>query len=198
MITYSKESLWQQVGILGLLFLAIGLSVPPFRFLIEQSMFVQMVIQMPLLFVAGAFLNSLAIAKKITNTWGYWNVFGLTGFMLAQNILVYWMLPISIDRAVVMPLVDVAKVMTMILAGFFVGDALKKSPAALQLFFIGYFVAMMIWLGMYFIYTDSRLCNAYSLNSQYWTGYGLCAISVMVAAYWSYRVVLKNEKKDLI
>jgi hypothetical protein len=194
MNTSSKESLWQQVGILGLLLLAIGLSVPPFRFLIEQSMFVQMVIQMPLLFVAGAFLNTLAIAKKITNTLGYWNVFGLTGFMLAQNILVYWMLPISIDRAVVMPLVDVAKVMTMILAGFLVGDALKKSPAALQLFFIGYFVAMMIWLGMYFIYTDSRLCNVYSLNSQYWTGYGLCAISVMVTAYWSYRV-LKNEKK---
>jgi len=75
-----------------------------------------------------------------------------------------------------------------------VGDALNKSPAALQLFFIGYFVAMMIWLGMYFIYTDARLCNAYSLNSQYWTGYGLCAISVMVAAYWSYRV-LKNSKQ---
>ena len=198
MSTRMQQSFWQQAGILGLLILAIGLSVPPFRFLIEQSMFVQMVIQMPLLFIVGALLNRLSVSKNITNIFGYWNVFGLTGFMLAQNILIYWMLPISIDRAVIMPLVDVVKVLTMILAGFFVGDALNKSPAALQLFFIGYFVAMMIWLGMYFIYTDSRLCNAYSLNSQYWTGYGLCAISVMVAAYWSYRVVLKNEKKDLI
>jgi hypothetical protein len=194
MSTRMQQSFWQQAGILGLLILAIGLSVPPFRFLIEQSMFVQMVIQMPLLFIAGALLNRLSISKNITNIFGYWNVFGLTGFMLAQNILIYWMLPISIDRAVIMPLVDVAKVLTMILAGFFVGDALNKSPAALQLFFIGYFVAMMIWLGMYFIYTDARLCNAYSLNSQYWTGYGLCAISVMVAAYWSYRV-LKNSKQ---
>ena len=194
MSTRMQQSFWLQAGILGLLILAIGLSVPPFRFLIEQSMFVQMVIQMPLLFIAGALLNRFSIAKKITNILGRWNVFGLTGFMLAQNILIYWMLPISIDRAVIMPLVDVAKVLTMILAGFFVGDALNKSPAALQLFFIGYFVAMMIWLGMYFIYTDSRLCNAYSLNSQYWTGYGLCAISVMVAAYWSYRV-LKNSKQ---
>ena len=194
MSTRMQQSFWLQAGILGLLILAIGLSVPPFRFLIEQSMFVQMVIQMPLLFIAGALLNRLSISKNITNIFGYWNVFGLTGFMLAQNILIYWMLPISIDRAVIMPLVDVVKVLTMILAGFFVGDALNKSPAALQLFFIGYFVAMMIWLGMYFIYTDARLCNAYSLNSQYWTGYGLCAISVMVAAYWSYRV-LKNSKQ---
>jgi len=194
MSTRMQQSFWQQAEILGLLILAIGLSVPPFRFLIEQSMFVQMVIQMPLLFIAGALLNRLSISKNITNIFGYWNVFGLTGFMLAQNILIYWMLPISIDRAVIMPLVDVVKVLTMILAGFFVGDALNKSPAALQLFFSGYFVAMMIWLGMYFIYTDARLCNAYSLNSQYWTGYGLCAISVMVAAYWSYRV-LKNSKQ---
>jgi len=118
MSTRMQQSFWQQAGILGLLILAIGLSVPPFRFLIEQSMFVQMVIQMPLLFVAGAFLNRFSISKNITNIFGYWNVFGLTGFMLAQNILIYWMLPISIDRAVIMPLVDVVKVLTMILAGF--------------------------------------------------------------------------------
>ena len=113
--------------------------------------------------------------------------------MLAQMILIYWMLPISLDRAVVMPLVDVAKVLTMIVAGFLVGDALKKSPVALQLFFIGYFAAMMIWLGMYFIYTDMRLCNAYSLSSQYWTGYGLCAISIAIVSYWSYRVLKKSS-----
>jgi len=194
MSTRMKPSSWQQAGILSLLLLTIGLSVPPFRFLIEQSMFVQMVIQMPLLFVAGALLNRFTISKKITNILGYWNVFGLTGFMLAQNILVYWMLPISIDRAVVMPLVDVAKVLTMILAGFFVGDALNKSPAALQLFFIGYFVAMMIWLGMYFIYTDMRLCNAYSLSSQYWTGYGLCTLSLAVVSYWSFHVLKKQSQ----
>jgi len=146
--------------ILATLMIAVGLSVPPFRTIIEQSMFMQMVIQIPLLFIGGAWLNSFSFTKKISQNMASWNVFGLTGFMLAQTILIYWMLPISIDRAVVIPLVDVAKVLTMMIAGFLVGDALQKSPAALQLFFIGYFSAMMIWLGMYFIFTDLRLCNA--------------------------------------
>jgi hypothetical protein len=186
-----NQSSWQRVIIFGILIMAIGLSVPPFRALIEQSMFMQMVIQMPLLFIGGAYLNTFSISKKISQYIASWNVFGLTGFMLAQMILMYWMLPISVDRAVVIPLVDMAKVLTMIIAGFLVGDALRISPAALQLFFIGYFSAMMIWLGMYFIYTDMRLCNAYSLNSQYWTGYGLCAISAITVAYWSWRVLKK-------
>ena len=190
MILMVKSS-WQRVTVLGILIIGIGLSVPPFRVIIEQSMFMQMVIQMPLLFISGACLNTFSIPKKISQNLASWNIFGLTGFMLAQMILMYWMLPISVDRAVVMPLVDVAKVLTMIVAGFFVGDALHKSPAALQLFFIGYFAAMMIWLGMYFIYTDMRLCNAYSLNSQYWTGYGLCAISIATVSYWSGRVLKK-------
>jgi hypothetical protein len=180
--------------ILATLMIAVGLSVPPFRTIIEQSMFMQMVIQMPLLFIGGACLNSFTFTKKISQNMASWNVFGLTGFMLAQTILIYWMLPISIDRAVVIPLVDVAKVLTMMIAGFLVGDALQKSPAALQLFFIGYFVAMMIWLGMYFIYTDMRLCNAYSLSSQYWTGYGLCTLSLAVVSYWSFHVLKKQSQ----
>jgi hypothetical protein len=181
----------QRIGIFFLLCVAVGLSVPPFRFLIEQSMMMQMVVQMPLLFIGGALLNHFPLAKKITQFFSSFNSFGLTGFMLAQIILIYWMLPISIDRAVVIPIFDVAKVLTMIIAGFWVGDALERSPPALQLFFIGYFAAMMIWLGIYFIYSDLRLCNVYSLSSQYWTGYSLCFISVAIVTFWSLRVLKK-------
>jgi len=188
-----EKSSWQGAGILGTLIIAIGLSLPPFRVFIEQSMFIQMVIQMPLLFIGGAWLNTFSWPKLLANYFASWNVFGLTGFMLAQMVLIYWMLPISLDRAVVMPQVDVTKVLTMIVAGYLVGDALNKSPAALQLFFIGYFAAMMIWLGMYFIYTDIRLCNAYSLSSQYWTGYGLCILSLAVVSYWSFHVLKKQS-----
>jgi hypothetical protein len=188
------KSSWQRAGILGTLMIAVGLSLPPFRALIEQSMFMQMVIQMPLLFIGGAWLNTFSGPKLLANYLSKWNVFGLTGFMLAQMVLIYWILPISIDRAVVIPPVDVAKVLTLIVAGYLVGDALHRSPAALQLFFIGYFAAMMIWLGMYFIYTDMRLCNAYSLSSQYWTGYGLCTLSLAVVSYWSFGVLKKQSQ----
>jgi len=191
MIRKLLKSDWQSIGVFFLLCVAVGLSIPPFRFLIEQSMMMQMVIQMPLLFIGGAFLNHFPRAKKITQFVSPFNTFGLTGFMLAQIILIYWMLPISIDRAVVIPIYDIAKVISMIIAGFWVGDALERSPPALQLFFIGYFAAMMIWLGIYFINSDLRLCNVYSLSSQYWTGYCLCFISAAIVTFWSFLVLKK-------
>jgi hypothetical protein len=79
--------------------IAIGLSVPPFRALIEQSMFMQMVIQMPLLFIGGAWLNTFTGPKIFANYFSSWNVFGLTGFMLAQMVLIYWMNNISFTNS---------------------------------------------------------------------------------------------------
>lgn len=184
-------STWWQLGGQWCTFIVLlcgaGLSVTPFRALIEQSMFVQMVVQMPLLFVGGFLLTRLRWVQCVLQGGASWNVYGLTGLMLAQTILVYWMLPISIDRAIVIPWVDGLKIVSMIIAGVFVGDALRRSPATLQLFFMGYFAAMTIWLGIYFIVTQTRLCNAYSLNSQRWTGYGLLLISLLVVGAWSYK-----------
>lgn len=168
---------------------AISLSIPPLRIYLEQSMFVQMVIQIPILFISGALISETKRIKQFFSFIKFVNVYSLTSLMLAQMILVYWMLPISIDRAVVIPWVDALKVFSMLFAGVCVGQALHKSPLAIQLFFIGYFTAMMIWLGLYFATTELRLCNVYSLSSQHMTGYGLIVISGMLLVWWSWRVL---------
>ena len=168
---------------------AISLSFTPFRMFLEQSMFVQMVIQLPILFIGGALISKTKPVTQFFSSIEVVNVYGLTSFMVAQVILVYWMLPISIDRAVVIPWVDGVKVLSMMIAGVCVGQALQKAPLAFQLFFIGYFTAMMIWLGLYFATTEVRLCNVYSLSSQQMTGYGLLAISGILLAWWSWRVL---------
>ena len=54
----------------------------------------------------------------------------------------------------------------------------------LQLFFIGYWVSMMCWLGIYFATTDLRLCNAYSLESQIATGWGLLSLGLLLGLAW--------------
>jgi hypothetical protein len=169
--------------------MAISLSFSPFRIYLEQSMFVQMVIQLPILFICGALISETKSVKHFFSFINPINIYGLTSFMVAQMILVYWMLPISIDRAVVIPWVDGLKIISMIIAGVCVGQALQKAPLAIQLFFIGYFTAMMIWLGLYFATTEVRLCNVYSLSSQHMTGYGLVVISGTLLAWWSWRVI---------
>jgi hypothetical protein len=194
------------IAVLATLFagVAAALSVPPLRSVIEQSMAWHMVFQMPLLVLAGALAylalpprfgsRRLAIIKQVNQ----FNHFGLTGFMAAQVIIAYWMLPMAIDRAVVQPPFDAIKLATLFTSGMLLADAFKRAPSVLQLFFMGYWVSMMCWLGIYFATTDLRLCNAYSLQSQVATGWGLLALGLLLGVVWvavTGRTLLKNAIK---
>lgn len=159
---------------------AIALSLPPLRVLIEQSMVWHMLVQMPLLVAAGAACSAVA-GDRLTR----WNRFGLTGFMMAQCITAYWMVPAMIDRAVVLPGADAGKLVTLWLAGAALRQGWVQSNLAVQLFFLGYGLPMMAWLGFFLASTDRRLCNAYSLESQLMAGQGLVALSIALGLWWA-------------
>jgi hypothetical protein len=181
---------------LALCLLGSALSVPPGRSLIEQSMAWHMVVQMPILFAGGWFLMGGAwnISKRSPRSW---NQFGLTGFIAAQLIITYWMLPISIDRAVVMPQVDVLKLLSLIASGALIQTSMSRSPVVLQLFFVGYIVSMLISTGVFLATTERRLCNAYSMESQLSAGYGVVGLGVALACAWAFRVNRLNLKPDI-
>jgi hypothetical protein len=185
---FSSFALW--IG-LALCLLGSTLSIPPVRSLIEQSMTWHMVVQMPILFAGGWFLmgGGWDLTKK---SLGSWNQFGLTGFIAAQLIITYWMLPISIDRAVVMPQVDVFKVLSLLASGALVQTSVSRSPVVLQLFFVGYTVSMLISTGVFLATTERRLCNAYSMESQLSAGYGVVALGVALACAWGFRINRHN------
>ena len=170
-------------------FAAVALSVPPLRSVIEQSMAWHMVFQMPLLVASGWLAARTLPARFSWPVLAAFNQFGLTGFMAAQAIIAYWMLPLAVDRAVVLPLVDVAKLASLFISGMLLADAFNRAPSVLQLFFMGYWVSMMAWLGIYFATTDLRLCNAYSLESQSATGWGLLALGVALGLAWATSVL---------
>ncbi len=164
--------------------LAISLSVPPIRSLIEQSMFWHMVVQMPLLVFAGWLTMSVWRPSRAPQFMAAWNVYGLNGFFLTFLILAYWMLPSAIDRAVVLPQADGLKLLTLFAAGALSKHAMDQSPTVLQLFFVTLTVSMLIWLGFYFVTTELRLCNAYSLVSQVSTGWGLIGLGIVTGGAW--------------
>ena len=171
---------------------AVSLSIPPLRSTIEQSMAWHMVFQMPLLVLSG-WLAAQSILPRyvsgylpqhLTRYWSRINHFGLTGLMAAQAIVAYWMLPLAIDRAVVLPQVDAVKILTLFLGGGLLADGFRRAPMVLQLFFMGYWVPMMAWLGIYLATTDLRVCNAYSLQTQVQTGWGLLVLGAALGATW--------------
>jgi len=161
--------------------LALILSLPPLRTLIEQSMAWHMAVQMPLLLGAGALAAHAASHGRMARALAPWNAYGLSGTLLALVALAYWMLPSAIDRAVVLPAADAAKLLTLWLTGAALRHTAERAPAVIQLFFIGTCVPMLLWLGFYFATTDRRLCNAYSLASQAQAGWALVGWGAVLA-----------------
>lgn len=170
--------------------LAVALSLPPARVLIEQSMVWHMLVQMPLLVLAGWLAGRQWPAPRALERF---NRFGLTGFAAAQGLAGYWMLPSSIDRAVVDTGADALKIATLWLCGAALRHAMQRAPPVVQVFFLGYTLPMAVWLGLYFASTDLRLCNAYSLQSQAATGIGLVALGVAAGALWIAGLTLRRR-----
>ena len=170
-----------------------ALSIPPLRSLIEQSMAWHMLVQMPLLVLGGWLSMRCLAALGSVGTLERWNRYGLTGFIAAQAILAFWMLPLSIDRAVVLPWFDLLKVASLFACGAMLRHSFERSPALIQVFFVGYAVPMMFSLGAYFAATDLRLCNAYSLESQMVSGQGLAILATLLGALWLVGTIRKLQ-----
>lgn len=168
----------------GTLVTALALSLPPARVLIEQSMLWHVAVQMPLLLLAGALLQGLADGGALSRRFEAWNRYGLTGFIAAQGVLAWWMLPLAVDRAVVLPSADAAKLLSLLACGALLAHSFRRSPRTLQLFAVGYGSTMLVSAGLYMAGTDRRLCNAYALDTQLAAGRGLVALGVGLGLWW--------------
>lgn len=148
-----------------LLVLAIAPSFPIFRYLIESSMALHMAGQIPLLIIAGFFLRHQFIAKQsLFFSLSYWLWIAFAG--------AFWMLPISLDKALLNPYWDAFKIVSLLLAGLLLKPALAGSKI-LALFFIGSSVMMLFFIGYFYQDSPLRLCNSYLIESQKTAGIGL-------------------------
>jgi hypothetical protein len=151
-----------------ILALAIVPSLPYFRFLIETSMAFHMAVQIPLLMIAGYFLadqfDSIKSSLAVNLSCWLWIAFAS----------IFWMLPISLDKALLNPYWDIFKMISLLLAGFLLKPALAGSKI-LALFFIGSSVMMLVFIGYFYQDSTLRLCNSYLIESQKTAGLGLMA-----------------------
>ena len=169
--------------------LGCALSVPPARVLIERSMLWHMVVQMPLLVAGGALLFRLAQRRAGAHRLDAWNRFGLTGFLAAQCVLAYWMLPLAVDRAVVLPGADAMKIASLLAGGAVLAHSFTQAPAVVQLYFVGSTVSMLVSAGAFLATTDRRLCDAYLLSHQVEAGWGMAVLGLVLGAVWVSRVL---------
>lgn len=158
-----------------MLLLAIAPSLPTFRFLLASSMSFHMLVQMPLIIMAG-YLLSRKILYKTANQPLYFYL-GCWLWILLSSM--FWMLPISLDKALLNPYWDIFKILTLLIAGFSLKPALAGSKI-LSLFFIGSIIMMLFFIGYFYQDSELRLCNSYLIESQKSTGVGLIIAAFLI------------------
>lgn len=176
---------WRTQRLAGLAIVAIA-PTPHARDLLEGSMFLHMLVQIPALVLAGYWLSA-EMPARFREALQTFNAQGVTGWALASLVLTFWMLPRALDMAVADPAVDVAKFAVLLLAGLAIRLSLAVSGTVVQLFFLGNWAWMTATVGLLYVETPARLCNAYLSGDQTVTGYGLVLEALIISAAWLQR-----------
>lgn len=167
-----------------------------YRLPLEASMLLHMLVQLPMLAVAGALLALAAGTVggqrgqrrsawgALARAWARCDRHGLTGLTALLFVSAYWMIPRALEASMTVPLAELGKFASLLLLGALLPASLARATPVLQLFYLGNFCAMTAIAGMLYQDMPQQLCNAYVLDDQVNTGMGLVIASVAVAVAW--------------
>jgi len=167
---------------IGALLLA-TLALAPVRDLLEAGMERHMLLQYPLLMLAGALLGGI-VPRPLARALSAWNAMGLAGLAAAMLSLGVLMIPRVLDLALTDPAVEAAKFAVLVLVGAVLGPSWRDAGPVVQAFCMGVFLPMTVAVGALYQDAPLRLCNAYRLDEQQDLGLHLILVAIALAALW--------------
>ena len=157
------------------------LAVPWARDVLEREMVTHMLVQIPLLTIAGVLLAS-GIPKPVLKRVTPWNLGGISGALLAVLASSWWMVPRALDSALASPAAELWKFVSLpLLVG--VPAALSWVPLGTlgRGFVIANVLPMWAVVGWLYVAAPVRVCNYYLLDQQQVAGRGLLWLTIVVA-----------------
>ena len=169
-------------AVLGLALLAL-LALPAVRHAMEASMWRHMMLQFPAWMTVGALLAA-GLPASARRRVARWNAHGITGLVAVAVVLALLMVPRVLDLSLQRPLVEALKLAALLGAGAALALSWQRADLVLQFFFLGNVLPMMVVVGVLYIDSPLRLCNAYLLDDQVRLGRWLIGVAALVATAW--------------
>ncbi len=186
---------WPSLHLPAAAALLLVLALPAARHFLEAGMTRHMLVQFPLLALAGFLL-----AGRLPRRWlvrvNRWNGYGITGLFACALILALAMIPRLLDLALVNGRVELAKWLALILCGAALRLSWQPAGLLVQGFFLGNVLPMTAVVGYLFESSPLRLCNAYLLDDQELLGQRLIWISATTGLVWFACLVRTLMLKD--
>lgn len=161
--------------------LLVLLMLPPVVTRLEATMTGQMLIQIPLLVVVGYGAGSI-LKRKIPSIQLY--VGGIPGLLMIVFTMVFWMIPRSLDQALTMNAMEVAKYVTLTLfVGIPLGVGWRKLGFIARGFIWIHLLSMIFLMGWLYAASPIRVCNQYLIDQQQVTGWLLISAGIAIILY---------------
>ena len=152
------------IFLLIIILLFFGLSVL-FNEWLSATMPRHQLIQLPAIFLLGLILGSYFSSVKIKKT-----SWGLAALIFIMSSLIYWMLPHSIDYAVINKGFNRIMHWNMLIAGFLLRVTLRNILFEIKILFLGMLSAMILATGIALREFDILLCSSFDIYQQKETG----------------------------
>ena len=158
------------------------LAMPPAREALEGTMILHMLVQIPLLAVAGS-IGALAIPRRWRASVTSWNRFGITGTLVAVIVSTWWMVPRALDGAISSGAMELFKFVSLpLLVGAPLALSWRELPFVGKGFLLANILPMWAVVGWLYVAAPTRVCNYYLVDQQVIAGYGLIAASIAAGA----------------
>lgn len=164
------------------LILYVFLGIPFMRNLFESYMILHMHMQMMLLLLVGILVYPF-IKRVIPKLFSFYNQSGLPLMIIFLALLIFWMLPRTMDEALDLWYYELFKFISIPFMGIVLRDSIPKIKSAMRIIFMLVISIILSVTGLLYMFSDSQLCNSYLIADQISVGIGLIVIAVMLLMY---------------
>jgi hypothetical protein len=170
------------------------LLIPLVRAYLESVMTLHMLIQLPLLVLAGGWIGKFLV-ERFGKFFTVWNGNGIPGIILFVFITMYWMIPRAMDDALTFPVVEVFKYISLPIAGILFIDSWKKIKGIGRTFVFLNYLSMFVVMGWLYIDSPIQMCNNYLLKEQQTLGWAFVAIALAMVIF-TLVFIFSDHSKD--
>lgn len=160
-----------------------ALALPWTRNALEGQLATHVLVQMPLLAFAG-WLVGYALRQALERPLQQWNEGGVPGLLFVGLSAAFWMFPRSVDGAVQQAGHELAKFVSLPIAGLALALSFPRAPVLLRGAIKGHVVSMCLVMAWLYSAAPTRLCTSYLASDQRWLGIGFALYGIALSIVW--------------